>query len=213
MQTHLIARILLGLIPYDSKEEAPCAKPCDWINCGCASRCRVRQNPYPAAVNKGGWTERAQFIVDTIKECFTNKLRSIYGATRTEGCDPNWTGGHCNGNAIDAHPGVDPAQEWRAAPITGKGKENGDNLADCLVQNAQRLEIHSRIWYKQAWRSERSLEGWVPWKDADSNDPFKSDTKHIHISAYWPEDEPKNEVQLVDPSSAAYLWQAWFPVL
>lgn len=136
-------------------------------------------NPYAASTVTTGWTSRAQWTHDRLREKFP-AITSCGG--KADGANSGHVAGsyHYDGNGMDCYTGRSGVM-----PTTTQ-KADADAAARWLVANNEALKVQQVIWYGQIWTYERRSEGWRPYPDRGS--VVLNHFDHIHVSIARPGD-------------------------
>jgi hypothetical protein len=134
----------------------------------------VATNPYPAAWVNTGYTDRARWTINVLRD---NRpaLTSCHHGNFDPDSGHSPDSYHYSGNAGDCYAGNTPGQ-W-PGPID---KDQLQRAANFLVANAGPLKVQQVIWNGKIWTWPRRSEGWRTYDGGSGIVGGHYD--HVHVS-------------------------------
>ena len=140
----------------------------------------VATNPYPADSVLTGYTQRARWTINVLRDnrpALTACNHGNYEPDSGHSSDSY----HYSGNAGDCYAGNTPGQY--PGPID---KDQLQRAANFLVANAGPLKVQQVIWNGQIWTWPRRSEGWRTYTGGTG--PVGGHYDHVHVSIARPGD-------------------------
>ncbi|CAN7527021.1 hypothetical protein LJR027_003515 [Terrabacter sp. LjRoot27] len=140
----------------------------------------VATNPYPADSVATGYTQRARWTIDVLRENRPMLTSCNHGNFATDSGHTS-DSYHYSGNAGDCYAGNTPGQY--PGPID---KDQLQRAANFAVANAGPLKVQQVIWNGRIWTWPRRSEGWRTYTGGSGVVGGHYD--HVHVSIARPGD-------------------------
>ena len=147
----------------------------------------VATNPYPADSVAVGYTQRAKWTIDVLRDNRPMLTACNHGNLSTDGGHTS-DSYHYSGNAGDCYAGNTPGQ--KPGPIDTDQLQRAANFS---VDNAGPLKVQQVIWNNRIWTWPRRSEGWRDYGHAcsgacSSTEITLAHYDHVHVSIARPGD-------------------------
>lgn len=169
----LTAGVLAALTAVPSGGVTGAAAPSP-VDAPASTLVAVATNPYGASSATTGYTARARWTIDVLRD---NRPMLTSCAHGNDGSHSGHTSDsyHYSGNAGDCYAGNTPGQY--PGPID---KDQLQRAANFAVANAGPLKVQQVIWNGKIWTWPRRSEGWRTYTGGTG--PVGGHYDHVHVS-------------------------------